>query len=73
MPDRRIVYTESVSDVSLLSVALVTWEVIPDGEVSRLIVTDQVASFVGPDMLEGPQSGTAAALDLLGAWLTDAQ
>ena len=27
----------------------------------------------GPDMLEGTQAGTAAALDLPGAWLTDAQ
>lgn len=62
-----------VSDVSLQSVALVTWEVIPASEGSRPIVTDQVASFVGPDMLEGTQAGTAAALDLLGAWLTDAQ
>ena len=27
----------------------------------------------GPDMLQGTQAGTAAALDLPGAWLTDAQ
>lgn len=70
--DRRIVYSESVRiGEQLLSVALVTWLLEPDGDGTRLLLTDQIASFVGREMIEGSDRGTAAALDNVGALLSE--
>ena len=67
--DTRIVYVETVTESSLLSVSLVTWELLADGCSTRLVVTDQVASYVGSDMIDGTRHGTQAALGFLADWL----
>mgnify|MGYP001140740641 CR=1 FL=1 len=46
-----------------------TWEIVPDQTASRLVVTDQIASFVGDDMIAGSRVGMNAALDNLVALL----
>lgn len=70
IPDRRIVFSETIrADHALLSAALITWELDADGAGTRLLVTDQVASMVGDEMVIGTRQGTTAALDHLRAWL----
>jgi len=64
--NERIVYSEVIATKDMrLAVSLVTWELFPDGTGSRLVVTDQVASFVGDDMIAGSRMGMNAALDNL--------
>ena len=64
--NRRIVYSEVISTTDMrLSVSLVTWEIFPEGTGARLVVTDQIASFVGDDMITGSRVGMSAALDNL--------
>ncbi|MBN9159930.1 MAG: hypothetical protein BGO98_18960 [Myxococcales bacterium 68-20] len=68
--NERIVYSEVISTTDMkLSVSLVTWEIVPDQTGSRLVVTDQIASFVGDDMIAGSRVGMNAALDNLVALL----
>lgn len=63
---RRIVYSEliSTSDVRL-SASLVTWELESHGTGTRLVVTAQVTSWVGRDMIDGSRAGMNGALDNL--------
>ncbi len=66
VPSQRIVYAERVASGSAsLSASLVTMDLVPDGARTRLVLTDQIASFVGADMIDGAKRGTAAALDNL--------
>lgn len=66
--DRRIVFAEAVTtEGETLSVSLNTWDIIPDGSGTRLVVTVQLAAYGGKDMLEGTRFGTNAALDNLGS------
>jgi len=63
---QRIVYCEVIStSEARLSVSLVTWELSTDGSGTRLVVTDQVTSFVGKEMIDGSRSGMTGALDNL--------
>lgn len=63
---QRIVYSEVIAtSEARLSVSLVTWELSGDGADTRLVVTDQVASFVGREMIDGSRSGMNGALDNL--------
>jgi uncharacterized protein YndB with AHSA1/START domain/ankyrin repeat protein len=67
--DKCIVFVESVRDASrTLSLAMVTWELLPEGNATRLRSTTQMISFVGPQMVAASQSGTRAALNNLAAW-----
>jgi uncharacterized protein YndB with AHSA1/START domain len=67
VPDERIVYTyELLLDDVRLSVSLVTVELKPDGEGTRLTLTEHAAFFDG---LEDPslrRDGTGSLLDALG-------
>lgn len=66
----RILYSEVITaGEKPLAASMVTWEIAPTTEGSRLTVTVQVASFVGEEMVVGTRVGMNAALDNLGAQL----
>lgn len=70
VPDRRIVFAEVVEcGDARLSVALITVEFAPEDGVTRLRLTNQIASLSGADMIAGSRSGLAAALDNLADYL----
>jgi uncharacterized protein YndB with AHSA1/START domain len=62
---QRIVYSELISADEPLAASLVTWNLFPDRAGTRLVVTDQVASFIGDDMIDGSHAGMNAALNNL--------
>lgn len=63
---RRIVYSEVIATSGeRLAVSLVTWDLRPVPQGTRLVVTDQLVSFVGAEMIEGSRLGMTAALDNL--------
>jgi uncharacterized protein YndB with AHSA1/START domain len=65
-PDRHIVFTENVSGPEgRLSASLLTFEILADGDATRMHVTGQIASFAGEQMIRGNQNGLAAALENL--------
>jgi uncharacterized protein YndB with AHSA1/START domain len=69
---QRIVYSEVItSSGTRLSVSLVTWEFCPEGSGTRLVVTDQVTSFVGQGMIDGSRSGMSGAIDNLVAFVDE--
>jgi uncharacterized protein YndB with AHSA1/START domain len=71
--NERFVFFESIrTGGRTLSVAMVTWELLPDGNGTRLRATTQMISFVGPEMVAGAKSGTRAALNNLATWLSHA-
>lgn len=62
----RIVYTELISKGHVrLAVSLVTWELTETATGTQLVVTDQIASLVGAEMIDGSRVGMEAALDNL--------
>jgi uncharacterized protein YndB with AHSA1/START domain len=66
VPNRRIVSTETITvEGRRLCASLVTLELNPDGDRTKLTTTIQLASFVGQDMVKGHESGTNASLDNL--------
>jgi len=66
-PARRIVFTEQIFQAGAqLSAALVSVEIESAGAGARQLVTLQIASFVGDDMVHGYNAGWTAALDHLG-------
>lgn len=71
--DRMILFTEELwEDKTLLTVALITFDVAADGDKrSRLRLTDQVTSFFGADAARGHRSGYTLALKNLEALLRD--
>jgi uncharacterized protein YndB with AHSA1/START domain len=61
--ERRVVWTETIHEVDrLLAVNVTTLELLPHGERTRLRVTVQVASFVGPGMIENTKAGHEGSL-----------
>lgn len=63
LPAELIVHTDTVwVDDTLLSTALLTWSFTADGNATTVAITDQVISFVGPDMIEGHRNGHRQAL-----------
>jgi uncharacterized protein YndB with AHSA1/START domain len=71
--DHRIVYVELVrTDDRKLCLGLVTLELVPDEQGTRLRSTNQLTSFAGPEMVAGSKSGTRAALHNLAAWCSSA-
>jgi uncharacterized protein YndB with AHSA1/START domain len=71
--DERIVYVESVHvGDEKLSLGLVTLELIAQRGGTRLRSTNQLTSFVGPQMVADSKSGTRAALHNLSAWCSRA-
>lgn len=53
-----------------LFVALVSLEFTPTEAGTNLLVTDQMASFVGDGMIDGARHGTEASLDNLEEFIT---
>ncbi|PKP81129.1 MAG: polyketide cyclase [Alphaproteobacteria bacterium HGW-Alphaproteobacteria-18] len=70
VPDRRIIYTEVISEAdALLGMSLVSAEFIADGSGTRLELTLQTVAVDGSDLLDGVEEGWTSALDRLGAQL----
>lgn len=66
----RIVYAEQVSrGDTVLCAALITVELTPEGEATRVKITTQIVSFVGADMIKSVAAGTRAALENLAQWV----
>lgn len=65
--NRRIVFTEALKEgASILTVALIAFDLQADGERgTKLAVTDQIASFIGPEGVQGHKDGYRQALDNL--------
>jgi uncharacterized protein YndB with AHSA1/START domain len=64
--DRRIVFMEDVSNgETRVSAALISVELAPAGDATRLLLTMQIASFDGAGMEQGYQFGWSAALNNL--------
>lgn len=61
--ERRVVWTEMIREVDKpLAANITTLELIPDGQRTRLKVTVQVTSFVGPVMIENMKAGHEGSL-----------
>lgn len=74
VPDSRIVSTyEMHLDGTRISVSLATTELLPEGEGTRLIYTENGSYLDGLDGVEGRRSGTEWLFDNLGAFLTGAE
>lgn len=71
VPSRRIVSSETVTaDGKRLCASLSTLELTPTSRGSALLLTTQLASFVGADMVSGHTAGTNASLDSLVRYLS---
>jgi uncharacterized protein YndB with AHSA1/START domain len=72
VPDERIVYTyEMLLDETRISVSLTTVELEPDGERTRLTLTEHGAFFDGLDIAAARRPGTSSLLDALARELED--
>lgn len=68
-----VCFTEDLREGDkLLTVALITLLITPHGDGSRLVLTDQVTSFVGPDGAAGHRQGYTKALENLTGLLVPA-
>jgi uncharacterized protein YndB with AHSA1/START domain len=71
-PDRRVVLATSMSmGEHRISSALVTVELFPDGEGTKLLCTHQAAFYEGADGPEMRKGGWVALIDRLGQVLAD--
>jgi uncharacterized protein YndB with AHSA1/START domain len=63
-PERRVVWAETISEAGKQTLAanITTFELAPDGERTRLRVTVQVTSFVGPGMIDNTKAGHMGSL-----------
>ena len=72
IPDRLVSFTEELWEGdTLLTVALITFDFAPEGTGTKLTLTDQVTSFVGPDAIHGHRQGYTAAPANLAALVGD--
>ena len=55
-----------------MSVSQVTWQLTGEGDGTWLVVTDQIVSLVGDEMIAGSRAGMTGALDNLATWLAGA-
>jgi len=68
--NRRVVSSETLAmDGRCLCASLTTVELMPDGQITRLKSTTQLASFTGQEVVEGHATGTNASLDRLVQYL----
>lgn len=71
--NQRIVYTcEMLLDGVRMSVSLATIELEPDGEGTRLTLTEQGVYLTGEDQVAGREEGTNGLLDALQAYVEGA-
>lgn len=70
IPHELVVHTDTVSTGgALLATALVTWTFEPHDDGALVTIVDQVASFVGQDMIDGHRNGHTIALAQLAEFL----
>ena len=70
VPQRRIVFSYSMTSRGTpISVSLTTVELSPDGERTRLLLTEQVAFLDGNDNAANREEGLASMLDKIGETL----
>lgn len=70
VPESLIVHTDSVTvGDQLLAVALLTWQFGTQDDTTLIQLTDQVTSFVGPDMIAGHRNGHTKAFEQLRAFI----
>jgi len=63
VPERRVLWIEAIRDGNVpLAANLTTLEFFPQGSRTRVKVTVQVASFVGPAMIENTREGHTGSL-----------
>ena len=73
VPDRRIIYTEVISEPGTLQgMSLVSAEFIPAGNGTRLVLTLQTVAVDGSDLLDGVAAGWTSALERLGGMMVSA-
>lgn len=71
VPDERIVTTyEMYMGEARISVSVATFEFVPDGDGTRLVLTEQGVFLDGLDTAEQREEGTGVLLDSLGALLS---
>lgn len=67
VPDRRIVFSYSMTSRGTpISVSLTTVEITPDGQGTKLMLTEQVAFLDGNDNAANREEGLASMLDKIG-------
>ena len=67
VPDRRIVFSYSMTSRGTpISVSLTTVEIMPDGQGTKLLLTEQVAFLDGKDNAANREEGLASMLDKIG-------
>lgn len=72
LPRELVVHTDTVTtDGTLLATALVTWTFEPHDDGALVTIVDQVASFVGQDMIDGHRNGHTKALAQLAEFLSE--
>jgi uncharacterized protein YndB with AHSA1/START domain len=72
VPNGRVVSSETLeAGGQRLAVALTTLDFEPTGEGTKLTVTIQIVSFVGPDVIRGYESGNTSALQNLSEHLSN--
>jgi uncharacterized protein YndB with AHSA1/START domain len=70
VPERRVVSTETIHEIDkLLAANITTLELVPDGRRTRLKVTVQVVSFVGPGMIRNTKDGHEGSLANMARYL----
>jgi uncharacterized protein YndB with AHSA1/START domain len=70
VPDRRIVFSYSMTNRGEpISVSLTTVEIMPDGQQTKLLLTEQVAFLDGNDNAANREEGLASMLDKIGETL----
>lgn len=71
VPDRRIVYTSTLSEGDVVATAsLTTVEFLPDGSGTRLVLVEAGAYLDGHEQPAWREQGTGDWLDALGRYLT---
>ena len=66
VPESLIVHTDVVAvEGKILAAALLTWQFKTQDGATRILLTDQVTSFVGTDMIDGHRNGHTKALEQL--------
>ena len=72
VPNECVVSTETIDmDGQPLAVALTTLDFEPTEDITKLTVTVQMVSFVGPGMIHGYESGNKSALENLSQHLSN--
>ena len=67
VPQRRIVFSYSMTSRGTpISISLTTVEIMPDGQGTKLLLTEQVAFLDGKDNAANREEGLASMLDKIG-------